>query len=309
MGDLLDYLFVFILLGTTEGLVSLANCCHINVAYHKKFLELLQLNLCCRSIFVNNAGDVVQRLQKSNVLSNFAHLCESVQLKNTFLWRCFSINNNDELRLVFVPCFMYFTNSLCRLPVAIMYISLANVLCSDPLVEATAFEATDIDFDFTYTSVGADTLKSKASGPSGSICDKLRVIQIKAYLYAIHNAIRQGNVFCVKDLELCLNVCKTALVEINLTPLICAVCRHSVPEDIEGITLQGNVPLAYGEQNYNFKVSFCRSEVSDCQAREKDVARLFMRTCKEKGFHHIDNMPGYCWYFQDLSEIEVLTAL
>ena len=282
--------------------MSLANSSPVNVAYHKKFLELLQQKLSCKSIFINNSGDVIKRLEKSKGLSDFVYLCQSTQLRNSFLWRCFAISDNDELNLVFVPCFLHFANNLYRLPIAVMYISLGNVLHSDPLVEVDAFEAIDIDFDFTYTSV--DTWKFKPSGPSASICDKIRYIQIKAYLYAIHNALRQGNKFNVKDLELCLKICKIALVQINLTPLVCAVCRHSVPENFEGITVQDNLPLAYGEQSYNFKISYHHSEVN-CHAREKDVIRIIMKICKEKGFQHIDNMPGFYWYFQELHEKEV----
>ena len=315
---------------SSEKRLDLSLCSQMNREFREELINELS-SLAPTEVPLPSSRPLLERLWSSEPLGKLCDVCGITEEdSNTRGWQCFSLGLEGSNVLFFIPS--YFSRhgpcneeggdptqdspSAFVFPLILLHCSQDLLIDPDPaqpdppIIQPDVYQ--HLPFSSTESTSSLPLQRPPHLPPNVSeLVSKLSVLHLSSYLHTIHSVLRRDLPIQPKDFVNALGVCEKTIHAVNCTPLIAALCQHTVVTTPHGEGEGSTSPLPTEllcqlHSAVSSKLpSSCRlsprceeltsSSPPWCEEWREEIEETFQRYVDGLGFLKVPRCPGYYW--------------
>ena len=267
---------------------------------------------------------LLERLQSSEHLGELCRVCGiAKEDSGAHGWRCFSLGQEGGNVLFFLP--PYFSRHdndeggdvtqespvAFVFPLILLHCSQELLIDPDPVQPAPSVLQPDTYQHLPLSTTEPTSLPAHLPPDVSKVVSELSTLHLSSYLHTIHSVLLRGLPVQPKDFIAALAVCEKTVHSVNCTPLVAALCQHTVVRTHHGEGEGSTSPLptdllcqlhsaASSKQPSSCRLSPRSEEPASsstpwCEDWSGEIEETFQGYLAGLGFLQVPECAGYYW--------------
>lgn len=269
-----------------ESALVLGDCSAVNNEFWKLLSSQLLQTVAPTAVSLVDPAPLMQRLRSSDKLQDLFLLVDFEGTADSATWICGAVSADEVVTVLLLPkqFWRYAGTSAGTgstiLPIVVLQYT--QQLNPDPSVSGQIDSCQHFDL---LTSPVPSTMAASIK----EVLTQLSFFHTSCYLQAMHFALTQHLPFCSQDYLTCLQVCKTSILSVDLTPLLAGLCRHTRSDMLTSDVLCQLLTAALSKKAWSCSVAraeevWPQEDSSYCNNSTQQVNATFRQHLLNVGF-------------------------
>lgn len=203
-----------------ESALVLGDCSAVNNEFWTLLSSQLLQTVAPTAVPLVNPAPLMQRLKSSEELQDLFLLVDFEGTGDSATWICGAVSADEVVTMLLLPKQFWYHARTGSTILPVVILQYTQQLNPDPSVSG------QIDSCQHFDLLSSPVLSTMAAFMK-EVLTQLSFFHTSCYLQAMHFALTQHLPFCSQDYLTCLQVCKTSILSVDLTPLLAALCPHT----------------------------------------------------------------------------------